>query len=224
MLLVLKKLQGSNWKVSTQGMESVMWWGISPPCGSSIPKQSSKQNESPPNMATPENLLPPQAPEMKVGWKFEYGKHHSLPQVVLISTYDKFRVCANPWLQRYCPQMEKWRTILQRSSLHQWRTSWPKTYHPWWIGHGHHRISKWEFFYRFYMMIQSAKNSLRGHSAVSSTATSEIYITNNVQDPSHLLMDSKWMNVTTIHDQALAHGYKMDVYQVHGPPQKRTHM
>ena len=52
-------------------------------------------------MVTLENLLPPQAPEMKVGRKSEHGKHHSLPQAVLLSTYDNCRVCADPRLQNY---------------------------------------------------------------------------------------------------------------------------
>ena len=84
-----------------------MYWEKSFPCGSSIPKKSSIQNELPPNMETPENLLPPQAPEMKVGLKSEYGKHHSLPHVALLSTHDECRVCADPGLQKYFPQVAR---------------------------------------------------------------------------------------------------------------------
>ena len=75
------------------------------------------------------------------------------------------------------------------------------------------------------MMIHDANNLSQGYNAVSSIATSENYMASNVHDSSHLLEDSKWLNVTKIiHDQALDHGCTMDEYQSYGPPQKRTNI
>ena len=70
------------------------------------------------------------------------------------------------------------------------------------------------------MMIHDTNNVSKGHNAVSSIATSENSMASNIQTSSHLLMNSKWLNVSTIHDQTLAHGYTMDGYQTHGPPQR----
>ena len=60
------------------------------------------------------------------------------------------------------------------------------------------------------MIVHDTKNISIGYTVVSTTTTSENYMASNVQDSSHLLKDSKWLNVTTIHDQALAHGFTMD--------------
>ena len=57
------------------------------------------------------------------GLKIWTGKHHSSPHAVLLSTHDKCRVCVDPGLQNYFPQMAKWRKILQRVLLQHWRTS-----------------------------------------------------------------------------------------------------
>ena len=70
------------------------------------------------------------------------------------------------------------------------------------------------------MMIHDTNNVSKGHSIVSSTATPENSMASNIQDPSHLLMNSKWLNVSSIHDQILAQGYTMDGYQTHGPPKR----
>ena len=197
-------------------MEATKYWE------NIFPRQSSKQNEPPPNKATPENLLPPQALKMKVGWKSEYCKHHSLPHVVLLSTHDECRVCVDPRLQMYFPRVAKWQTILQGFLLQHWRTSWHKTIHPWWIGHGHHRVSQSEAWCRFYRKVYDTKNVSKGHSVVSSTATLETSMASNLQESSYLLINSRWLNVSTMHDQIIAHGYTMDGYQTHGPPKKKT--
>ena len=72
--------------------------------------------------------------------------------------------------------------------------------------------------------MHDANNISQGYGAIPPTASSENYTASNAQDSSHLLKNSKWLNVTTIHDQALAHGCTMDEYQPHGPPQKETNM
>ena len=77
-------------------------------------------------MATPENLLPPQAPEMKVGWKSNHGKDYSLPHTILLSTHDKCILCADPWLQDYCPQMAKWKQSSKEFSSNNEEQAGPK--------------------------------------------------------------------------------------------------
>ena len=70
-----------------------------------------------------ENLSPPWALEMKVGWKSDHGKNYNFPHAILSPTYDKCGVYADPRLQMYCPQMEKWRVIPQESLPRQWKIS-----------------------------------------------------------------------------------------------------
>ena len=74
------------------------------------------------------------------------------------------------------------------------------------------------------MIMHDTNNISRGHSAVSSTTTSGSGMASDVKNPSHLLMDSKWLNVSIIHDPIISHDYTMDEYQSHGPPQKRKNM
>ena len=72
------------------------------------------------------------------------------------------------------------------------------------------------------MMMHDKKNISRGHNIVSSTAISERNMESDIQNSSHLLRNSKWLNVTTIQDQTLAHGFTMDKYQFHGPSSKEN--
>ena len=70
------------------------------------------------------------------------------------------------------------------------------------------------------MMMHDTNNVSRGHSAISSIAISENNMASNIQESSHLLMDSKWLNVSTIHDQVLAMNIQWMVNKIMAHPER----